>query len=47
LATLFDGTAAAGYNEIVIDASALKSGMYHYRITYNGHSRVGIVMIMH
>ena len=47
VATLFDGTATAGYNEIVIDASGLKSGMYHYRITYGGHSRVGVVMIMH
>ena len=47
VATLFDGTATAGYNEIVIDASGLKSGMYHYRITYGGRSRVGVVMIMH
>ena len=47
VATVFDGTAAAGYNEIIIDASGLKSGMYHYRITYDGHSRTGVVMIMH
>ena len=47
VATLFDGTAKAGYNEIVIDASGLKSGMYHYRITYGGRSRVGVVVIMH
>ena len=46
-ATLFDGTAASGYNELIIDASTLKSGMYHYRITYDGRSRVGVVMIMH
>ena len=47
VATVFDGTATAGYNEIVINASGLKSGMYHYRITYDGRSRVGVVMIMH
>lgn len=47
VATVFDGTAAAGYNEIIIVASGLKSGMYHYRITYDGHSRTGVVMIMH
>ena len=47
VATVFDGTAAAGYNEIIIDASSLKSGMYHYRITYDGHSRTSVVMIMH
>ncbi|MBR3569007.1 MAG: PKD domain-containing protein [Salinivirgaceae bacterium] len=46
-ATLFDGTAASGYNELLVDASVLKSGMYHYRITYGGRSRVGVVMIMH
>ena len=46
-ATLFDGTATAGYNEIIVDASNLKSGMYHYRIAYNGQSRVGVIMIMH
>ncbi len=46
-ATLFDGTAASGYNELLIDASLLKSGMYHYRITYGGKSRMGVVMIMH
>jgi|GEM_PF-5624621 len=46
-ATLFDGTAASGYNELLVDASALKSGAYHYRITYGGRSRVGVVMIMH
>lgn len=45
--TLFDGTAASGYNELLVDASVLKSGMYHYRITYGGRSRVGVVMIMH
>lgn len=45
--TLFDGTAATGYNELLVDASVLKSGMYHYRITYGGRSRVGVVMIMH
>ena len=43
----FNGTAAAGYNEFMFDASLLKSGMYHYRITYGGHSRVGVVMVMH
>ena len=47
VATIFDGTATTGYNEIIIDASGLKSGMYHYRITYDGRSRTGIVMIMH
>ena len=47
VAIVFDGTATAGYNEIIIDASSLKSGMYHYRITYDGHSRTGMVMIMH
>ena len=46
-ATLFDGTAESGYNELLIDASTLKSGMYHYRITYDGRSRVGVIMIMH
>ena len=46
-ATLFDGTAASGYNELLVDASVLKSGMYHCRITYGGRSRVGVVMIMH
>lgn len=46
-ATLFDGTATPGYNELLVDASVLKSGMYHYRITYGGRSRVGVVMIMH
>ena len=45
--TLFNGTAAAGYNELRLDASLLKSGMYHYRITYGGRSRVGVVMVMH
>ena len=45
--TLFNGTAAAGYNEFRLDASLLKSGMYHYRITYGGRSRVGVVMVMH
>ena len=45
--TLFNGTAAAGYNELRLDASGLKSGMYHYRITYGGRSRVGVVMVMH
>lgn len=47
VAIVFDGTATAGYNDIIIDASVLKSGMYHYRITYDGHSRTGVVMIMH
>ena len=45
--TLFNGTAAAGYNEFRLDASLLKSGMYHYRITYGGRSRMGVVMVMH
>ena len=43
----FNGTANAGYNEFMFDSSLLKSGMYHYRITYDGHSRVGVVMVMH
>ena len=47
IGTLFNGTAAAGYNELRLDASLLKSGMYHYRITYGGRSRVGVVMVMH
>ena len=47
IATIFDGTATTGYNEIIIDASGLKSGMYHYRITYDGRSHTGVVMIMH
>ena len=45
--TLFNGTAATGYNELLLDSSLLKSGMYHYRITYGGRSRVGVVMVMH
>lgn len=45
--TLFNGTVAAGYNEIRLDSGTLKSGLYHYRITYNGKSRVGVVMVMH
>ncbi|MBR5167227.1 MAG: PKD domain-containing protein, partial [Salinivirgaceae bacterium] len=43
----FNGTASAGYNEFLLNASLLKSGMYHYRITYGGHSHAGVVMVMH
>ena len=46
-ATIFDGVATVGYNEIAIDASGLKSGVYHYILTYDGGSHMGVVVIMH
>jgi hypothetical protein len=36
VATLFDGRAQAGVHRVTFDAAGNPSGIYFYRLTYNG-----------